>query len=57
MQPGLITGASDGAPSGIATYSQVGARIGSTSGFCLLNKHLAGATMLRRMQTKGEPAE
>jgi Mn2+/Fe2+ NRAMP family transporter len=27
MGPGLITGASDGDPSGIATYSQVGAQL------------------------------
>ena len=31
MGPGLITGASDDDPSGIATYSQVGAQFGVTA--------------------------
>ena len=36
LGPGLITGAADDDPSGIATYSQAGAQLGSTcSGPCL----------------------
>src|SRR5665213_3031649 len=34
--PGLITGASDDDPSGIATYSQAGAQFGYTLGWTLL---------------------
>ena len=33
MGPGLITGASDDDPSGIATYSQAGAQFGYTLGW------------------------
>src|ERR1700712_274233 len=36
MGPGLITGASDDDPSGIATYSQVGAQFGYGLGWCLV---------------------
>jgi NRAMP (natural resistance-associated macrophage protein)-like metal ion transporter len=36
MGPGLITGASDDDPSGIATYSQVGAQFGYSLGWTLL---------------------
>ncbi|MBD5654135.1 MAG: divalent metal cation transporter [Candidatus Eremiobacteraeota bacterium] len=36
MGPGLITGASDDDPSGIATYSQVGAQFGYALGWTLL---------------------
>ena len=36
MGPGLITGASDDDPSGIATYSQAGAQFGYTLGWTLL---------------------
>src|ERR1700748_2095712 len=36
MGPGLITGASDDDPSGIATYSQVGAQFGYGLGWTLL---------------------
>lgn len=36
LGPGLITGASDDDPSGIATYSQGGARFGYTLGWTLL---------------------
>src|SRR5579871_1167280 len=36
MGPGLITGASDDDPSGIATYSQVGAQYGFGLGWTLL---------------------
>jgi NRAMP (natural resistance-associated macrophage protein)-like metal ion transporter len=36
MGPGLITGASDDDPSGIATYSQAGAQFGFTMGWTLL---------------------
>lgn len=36
MGPGLITGASDDDPSGIATYSQVGAKFGFAMGWTLL---------------------
>src|SRR5690242_4997324 len=36
MGPGLITGASDDDPSGIATYSQVGAQFGFGLGWILL---------------------
>jgi NRAMP (natural resistance-associated macrophage protein)-like metal ion transporter len=36
MGPGLITGASDDDPSGIATYSQVGAQFGYAMGWTLL---------------------
>ncbi|MFY9969461.1 MAG: divalent metal cation transporter [Roseiarcus sp.] len=36
MGPGLITGASDDDPSGIATYSQAGAQFGYTMGWTLL---------------------
>ncbi|MEJ1978081.1 MAG: divalent metal cation transporter [Acetobacteraceae bacterium] len=36
MGPGLITGASDDDPSGIATYSQVGAQFGYEMGWTLL---------------------
>jgi NRAMP (natural resistance-associated macrophage protein)-like metal ion transporter len=36
MGPGLITGASDDDPSGIATYSQVGAEFGYSVGWTLL---------------------
>jgi NRAMP (natural resistance-associated macrophage protein)-like metal ion transporter len=36
MGPGLITGASDDDPSGIATYSQAGAQFGYTTGWTLL---------------------
>jgi NRAMP (natural resistance-associated macrophage protein)-like metal ion transporter len=36
MGPGLITGASDDDPSGIATYSQAGAQFGYTLGWSLL---------------------
>ena len=36
MGPGLITGASDDDPSGIATYSQVGAQFGYNMGWTLL---------------------
>ncbi len=36
MGPGLITGASDDDPSGIATYSQAGARLGYDIGWTLL---------------------
>src|ERR1700749_716956 len=36
MGPGLITGASDDDPSGIATYSQVGAQFGYGLGWIML---------------------
>src|SRR5476651_2244184 len=36
MGPGLITGASDDDPSGIATYSQAGAQFGVNMGWTLL---------------------
>src|ERR1700712_511729 len=36
MGPGLITGASDDDPSGIATYSQAGAQFGYQLGWTLL---------------------
>jgi hypothetical protein len=36
MGPGLITGASDDDPSGIATYSQAGAQFGHSLGWTLL---------------------
>jgi Mn2+/Fe2+ NRAMP family transporter len=36
LGPGLITGASDDDPSGIATYSQVGARYGYDLGWTLV---------------------
>jgi Mn2+/Fe2+ NRAMP family transporter len=36
MGPGLITGASDDDPSGIATYSQAGAQFGYSLGWTLL---------------------
>ncbi len=36
MGPGLITGASDDDPSGIATYSQAGAQFGYGVGWTLL---------------------
>src|SRR5579863_1826061 len=36
LGPGLITGASDDDPSGIATYSQAGAQFGYTLGWTLL---------------------
>src|ERR1700728_3145777 len=36
MGPGLITGASDDDPSGIATYSQVGAQFGYGIGWTLI---------------------
>jgi Mn2+/Fe2+ NRAMP family transporter len=36
MGPGLITGASDDDPSGIATYSQAGAQFGCSLGWTLL---------------------
>src|SRR5271167_3686241 len=36
MGPGLITGASDDDPSGIATYSQAGAQFGYAMGWTLL---------------------
>ena len=36
MGPGLITGASDDDPSGIATYSQAGAQFGYDLGWTLL---------------------
>ena len=36
LGPGLITGASDDDPSGIATYSQVGAQFGYGLGWILL---------------------
>ena len=36
MGPGLITGALDDDPSGIATYSQAGAQFGYSSGWTLL---------------------
>src|SRR6202046_5085306 len=36
LGPGLITGASDDDPSGIATYSQVGAQFGYSIGWTLL---------------------
>src|SRR5450755_345141 len=36
MGPGLITGASDDDPSGIATYSQAGAQFGYSMGWTLL---------------------
>src|ERR1700722_16806008 len=36
MRPGLITGASDDDPSGIATYSQAGAQFGYSLGWTLL---------------------
>ena len=36
LGPGLITGASDDDPSGIATYSQVGAQFGYNGGWTLL---------------------
>ncbi len=36
MGPGLITGASDDDPSGIATYSQVGAQFGYGLGWTLI---------------------
>src|SRR6202795_4742760 len=39
MGPSLITGASDDDPSGIATYSQVGAQFGYGLGWTLLLTH------------------
>src|SRR5258708_12144729 len=36
LGPGLVTGASDDDPSGIATYSQVGARFGYALGWTML---------------------
>src|ERR1700761_7186652 len=36
MGPGLITGASDDDPSGIATYSQIGAQFGVDMGWVML---------------------
>src|ERR1700729_4207350 len=36
MGPGLITGATDDDPSGIATYSQAGAQFGHSLGWTLL---------------------
>ncbi|HEY1928480.1 MAG TPA: divalent metal cation transporter, partial [Caulobacteraceae bacterium] len=36
LGPGLITGASDDDPSGIATYSQVGAQFGFNMGWVML---------------------
>ena len=36
LGPGLITGASDDDPSGIATYSQVGAQFGTSMGWIML---------------------
>src|SRR5476651_2690173 len=36
LGPGLITGASDDDPSGIATYSQVGAQFGFDMGWVML---------------------
>ena len=36
LGPGLITGASDDDPSGIATYSQAGAQFGYTLSWTLL---------------------
>src|SRR6478735_11676612 len=36
LGPGLITGASDDDPSGIATYSQAGAQFGFNTGWTLL---------------------
>jgi Mn2+/Fe2+ NRAMP family transporter len=36
LGPGIITGASDDDPSGIATYSQVGARFGYALGWTLV---------------------
>jgi Mn2+/Fe2+ NRAMP family transporter len=36
LGPGLITGAADDDPSGIATYSQVGAQFGYTMGWTML---------------------
>jgi Mn2+/Fe2+ NRAMP family transporter len=36
LGPGLITGASDDDPSGIATYSQAGAQFGYSLGWTLL---------------------
>jgi Mn2+/Fe2+ NRAMP family transporter len=36
MGPGLITGASDDDPSGIATYSQAGAQFGVNMGWTLM---------------------
>src|SRR3954466_9930004 len=36
LGPGLITGASDDDPSGIATYSQAGAQFGFTMGWVML---------------------
>src|SRR5258705_8709741 len=36
LGPGLITGASDDDPSGIATYSQAGARFGYTTAWAML---------------------
>ncbi len=36
LGPGLITGASDDDPSGIATYSQVGAQFGFTISWTML---------------------
>ena len=36
LGPGLITGASDDDPSGIATYSQVGAQFGYNLGWTLI---------------------
>ena len=36
LGPGLITGASDDDPSGIATYSQAGAQFGYDLGWTLL---------------------
>src|SRR5580698_5877282 len=36
LGPGLITGASDDDPSGIATYSQVGAQFGYSMGWTLI---------------------
>lgn len=36
LGPGLITGASDDDPSGIGTYSQVGAQLGLAVGWTML---------------------
>ena len=38
LGPGLITGASDDDPSGIATYSQAGAQFGYSMGWTMLFK-------------------
>jgi NRAMP (natural resistance-associated macrophage protein)-like metal ion transporter len=46
LGPGLITGASDGDPSGIATYSQVGAQFG----YSLLCTMLASYPLMAAIQ-------